>query len=791
MKRLLIFFAMTAVLAAVSCGKEDPGKGTNTSGGSEVSDVEINEISLPVNKLTLSTEHTDGKTLLVTLDPAEASTRLLKVTLSDESVVSWSAVSDGFLFIPKKIGSTQVTIGAKSGPASSVKATVQVVSPEDYANVEIQDITLTGLDSGNELSLNLADDVGKTVGVKLDPSDAGLDMLKITASVADIVSWQLVTGGIRFKPLKKGDTQVSIGPKAGSATIRKVTIHVLEEAEYSDYEISSIKVSPTKAELDDAGALNSAELTLTLEPSAANAEDCRVSSSNGNVVTVERVKGTKKVKLTAIAPGTASIVISPIKGAASKVTVPVTVYGHVTAISPKKTVSEVMNGDVNNFSDYFTIQTTGTLRPDSNPVTYTAVNADYFTIDSAAGKFTAKKATGASKTTSIKAVCGDVSSSVPFNIYDYPTSVEYSIIGAGATSSDGTPCIKKGYTFYIDWEILPETAKQAYASVSKVTNSSGYTSYLEVVETVPYVGKLRTTVTTVNPNNVAMAVVLNPVKYQKNNVSGKAMFYVDEYLPTDVKPGDYVYYDSDTKRFNWSDGGVRTAKTYSWCSPRVEKVSKATKLGTYIGQVYNPVESTVDTWYSKLSRPGFANKGGAHARVVSAKLAHAETWKWSDDKDDLTASAGGHWSINGSAAPSQAKGWPDADKDYSYKLALYNYDIRRGSSHAVKPGYIVHWFDREMFGVAASSMDDWSAVDATYSKLGHTGWMVPSSETGHELINLYPKALHSLENADYKFWTCNQYDKSAAYYVDLVNQKVTYASKTSNDYYYVRPVLWL
>ena len=94
-----------------------------------------------------------------------------------------------------------------------------------------------------------------------------------------------------------------------------------------------------------------------------------------------------------------------------------------------------------------------------------------------------------------------------------------------------------------------------------------------------------------------------------------------------------------------------------------------------------------------------------------------------------------------------------------------------------------------MFGVAASSMDNWSAVDATYSKLGHTGWMVPSSETGHELINLYPKALHSLENADYKFWTCNQNGANEAYYVDLVNQEVPVVSKTSN--YYVRPVLWL
>ena len=148
--------------------------------------MEINEISLPVPKLILSTDHTDGKILLVSLDPADASTQLLKVTLKDDSVVSWSTVAEGILFKPKKIGSTQVTIGAKSGPAASVKATVQVVSPEDYADVEIQTIALTGVESGNELSLNLADEAGKTIGVTLDPKEASLDMLKISAAPTGI-----------------------------------------------------------------------------------------------------------------------------------------------------------------------------------------------------------------------------------------------------------------------------------------------------------------------------------------------------------------------------------------------------------------------------------------------------------------------------------------------------------------------------------------------------------------------------------------------------------------------------
>ena len=90
MKKLFTVIAVS--LLAFACGKEEKGNDSTDNGGhSPLENVEINEISLPVPKLILSTDHTDGKILLVSLDPADASTQLLKVTLKDDSVVSCSS----------------------------------------------------------------------------------------------------------------------------------------------------------------------------------------------------------------------------------------------------------------------------------------------------------------------------------------------------------------------------------------------------------------------------------------------------------------------------------------------------------------------------------------------------------------------------------------------------------------------------------------------------------------------------------------------------------------------------
>ena len=793
-----VFWALfAAAFLSAACGKEEKGNDSTDNGGhSPLENVEINEISLPVPKLILSTDHTDGKILLVSLDPADASTQLLKVTLNDDSVVSWSIVGEGILFKPKIIGSTQVTIGAKSGPAASVKATVQVVSPEDYADVEIQTIALTGLESGNELSLNLADEAGKTIGVTLDPKEASLDMLKISAAPTGIAEWQLVTGGIRFKPVKKGETVVTIAAKSGPAASKKVNIRVLEQAEYSDYDISSIKVSPAKVELDDQGSLASGELTLTLDPSAANSEDLRVSSSNTNVVTVEQVKGTKKLKLTAVSAGSATISLRPIKGSGSTVTVPVTVYGHITGLNVSTTaVVEGVTGDSEVLG--FSYKTTGTLR--TTPAMQYDYDKTYFSLNSDNSSVTFLKGAGAAMIKVVTAKYGEYSAKRSFLIYDLPTGVSYTISGSAVDNSLSIPDIKLDSKAVITWSVLPTTAKQGVDHVS-VDTQNGRTDYVSASSSLSG-GKILTTISADHVYHMPMSVKLYPLNYLKKPTSVQTVsFSVVEYLATEVKPGDYVYYNSSDKRFYWSDGGVRIRKQTSSLSTYfhnslIRPVPKNTSLGTYIGQVYDATAPTGDAEYNKLTKPGFANKNGAHARVVSAKLAYesgesAETWKWTSDPGDVGGSS--NWKINDATAPSQSN-TSEKEKDYSYKLALFWYNIQRGSSYDIRPAYVVNYFDNVTFGVTAfswSGTPSWSTLSSAYSSLGHSGWMLPSYQAASDIVYLGIKVLFSLEDSQKSFWTCIQDGKSNAYKVSSIDGSLTSVSKTSTDVY-IRPILWL
>lgn len=106
-----------------------------------VEDWEITDISLLSRELILSMDHTDGRTLKVTINPSYVTTQMLTVNpLEDDDVVSWSAVKDGILFVPKKIGTTSYKIGAKYGPLAATHrqswVIVKTVSPEDYSNYE-------------------------------------------------------------------------------------------------------------------------------------------------------------------------------------------------------------------------------------------------------------------------------------------------------------------------------------------------------------------------------------------------------------------------------------------------------------------------------------------------------------------------------------------------------------------------------------------------------------------------------------------------------------------------------
>ena len=391
---------------------------------------------------------------------------------------------------------------------------------------------------------------------------------------------------------------------------------------------------------------------------------------------------------------------------------------------------------------------------------------------------------------------------VDLYVYDYPTSVDATFSGTAGTYEEESSAysLKKGNSFTVTWKVLPETAKQdgtvtfetSAATVSSKRSGSNWVTTISVTESST--AKNTFTITPANKNTGSKT-------YNK-------YIYLNDYLSSDIKPGDYVYYNSGTGRFNWSDGGLRCVKQYS---VRMVNQARQSSLGTLIAQVYDENVPTGDAAFNALTKPGFANKNGAHACVLSIKLARegenentVEYWRWSKDKDNVYGMndwKNGPYPLNGG----------ESLKDYSMKLNIIHYNSKSGDSHKIRPGYCVTSFDKVCFG----DIGDVSKY-GTYASLGHTGWMLPLRSSAEIIANyrgnqIYKEIFTKMENVSYtyvnpstgtktemptEYWTAEQCGSDEAYYFSFENASSSMhkAKDPGTDAYakpYIRPILWL
>lgn len=631
MKKILSILSVMLVLFA--CKKEKPADDTPSGGdpstpsGPSVS--EISSITLPSSLLLLDKEKTGGL-LEVKLSPSGCSTEMLNVKVKPEDVVSWSLKENGVFFTPKKIGEASVTLSAKSGPASSVEATVRVLSSEDYAATDINGITINPM----EVYLQEGDTYGKTVTVTLDPPSATTDMLTFSGA-EDIVSVKAESGVLRFTPKKVGTGSVLVKARRGSANPKSIPVVVLSKDAYSDYVIQTVTFSPTSVVVtDEAGADNNqATVHLTISPSGAALKDLIIASADKTVATVSNGDGTNIV-VSGMKPGNTKIIVKGIREGSTTVEIPVTVYGHVTGIDFNAGDKMELVGTTSSPA-YYTLVKTGPLQSDPE-ITWTATGN--LVSVSSTGTVTPKKAGGGSTYDTVKAAIGKISASIKVYVYDYPTRIEYDT-PTGAGEQDGQYYnLKKGETCTITWRVLPSTAKQEYKTI---TLKSGSVDASSCLTTTKVSNGYKTTIKADRVKKESFSLAIDPVNSSKSTTKVEKVIYFSEYYSTDVKPGDYVYYDSSSKRFNWSDGGIRICIDLD--NFRYVTKSKQTSLGTFIGKVYT--ESVPDgdaAWKALSSKPGFKNNAGKHACVLSAYEAHengraVEYWRWSIDSDNVKA----------------------------------------------------------------------------------------------------------------------------------------------------------
>ena len=787
MKRILAFFTILAL--ALSCGKENETNGGGGGGGSkEVESVTIESAST----IRISIENEAGRLLPVTVAPAGCTLNQVKVVVEKEGIIACSLGDGGVRVRPLSIGETKMTVAPKEGPGSAASVTVKVLSAEDYATLEISNIAM-------ESTVTLREGESSIAAVTLTPAEATTDMLKWSGG-EEYVTVSAVEGGLQFVPKKVGNTTVKVEAKKGSATAKTVTVEILDKNAYSEYVITDIKYSPSTVEVKDNGTT---DITLTLAPEAATVTDLSVSSSDNTIAEVTKMGG-KVLRITGKKAGNTKITVKGLRSGSKSIQIPVTVYGHVKGINiTPQTGLEVVKG--NKLKLTAVIETSGKLKSDE---VEWSTDGDMLTLEPYNGSsekscsITGTKAGGASAPAKVTALLDDKSATVNFYVYDYPTGVDATFSGTAGTYEEESSAysLKKGKSYTITWKVLPETAKQegtvtfetSAATVSSKRSGSNWVTTISVTES----------------STAKNTFTISPANKNTGSKTYNKYIYLNDYLSSDIKPGDYVYYNSGTGRFNWSDGGLRCVKQYS---VRMVNQARQSSLGTLIAQVYDENVPTGDAAFNALTKPGFANKNGAHACVLSIKLARegenentVEYWRWSKDKDNvygMTDWNNGPYPLSGG----------EYKKDYSMKLNIIHYNSKSGDSHKIRPGYCVTSFDKVCFG----DIGDVSKY-GTYASLGHTGWMLPLRSSAEIIANyrgnqIYKEIFTKMENVSYtyvnpstgtktemptEYWTAEQCGSDEAYYFSFENASSSMhkAKDPGTDAYakpYIRPILWL
>jgi hypothetical protein len=253
----------------------------------------------------------------------------------------------------------------------------------------------------------------------------------------------------------------------------------------------------------------------------------------------------------------------------------------------------------------------------------------------------------------------------------------------------------------------------------------------------------------------------------------------------DVKPLDYVYYNSSSGKLRSSDGGLRAVWKGSGdgfeyikddVSPASQSNEKCVALVMYLGSIPDSKANT--------ALRGLSNASGTHgfARAISnAPLNSADTFKWSDENDNVDSSdnwKGGssyqtHWNTSNNTPD-----WRNAF-GLTYYAAYYN--NKRGDSHDIKPmKALLKYAETHPVGTPGGDFTDYN----------NTYWVLPTHAKGGYPVVVnnnwyhfqYWKPLFDTNGkkaggaVNCTSWTINTFDAYNAY-----NELGQYKTKTSAE----------
>jgi len=477
------------------------------------------------------------------------------------------------------------------------------------------DVEITSISVPATLSLDSDWTDGVILPVTLSPSEASIENVNAKVDDESVIDVERQQVGFLITPKKIGTAKVTFAPSFGPASAQTCKVSVTEPGVSEAVSINTIKAEKTSVELSDLTANGEGEeilIPVTLTPSNATYSDLSC-SSNDNGVTATLYPGSEGSCYVKIAVEsnpthaqtnvrTAKVTLHAKKGGASDAVISVGVRGHATSFSLgiKNISSEnvedgeihISKGETVDLKPRF--ESTGTMKSDVK-ISYNL--PDDLTVDSnilsVSNSFTP---TTYKSSITLKASFQSFSDEVKVHTYSAPTGMKFD----DHLSVSGH--FKAGTANYIlSITALPETARQGaaqwYYKGSNLKNIS--------VTRTNTVLKLEFNAATSTEDSDRIEFTQNSVKYNWD-------FYVDDFVASDPKVGDYVYRTS-SGGLRVSDGGLRALNS-AWF--RQESVNPDTKSGeTLLGVIFDP---SID-YDSDIPSTMKTAVGGKHLAAVAIK----------------------------------------------------------------------------------------------------------------------------------------------------------------------------
>ena len=666
----------------------------------------------------------------------------------------------------------------------------------------VPEISAITIDPATSIEMDVDWTNGVLISVSIEPSGASMD--DITAEVADesVVSIAKEVSGFRLTPKKEGSTKVTVKATRGPASPKTCDVKVNAKGMTNVVAVTKCELLSSdeldKRTLQDYSQLNGT-FKVKLTPSNAKLWDDMTWSVDKPdwVESIGPQKGMnygdgkygfyvvlKKNSSNATGrTGTMYVNLTPKKGSGS-LKVPITVCGHIYKVEfpvLSSSNSKVENGEVylnggESLTITPTISKTGNLLS-TGGLEFTTPSTNYGISVSSSYSLSVKESPTSWAPSGVILTCKDKSGAISteamkVHTYAKPAGIKIKKV------SDGKTSYVKGDLVKFNVEVSPSTARQKWTSSS---NSAWEVTAMTASQlTIKILGGGK-----VDQHKVWVNSTSN------TSLTDYAYIYIDEYTSGDIKIGDYVVYNSSTKKFRLADGGVRAYASGTWRTSSGNQTlnAKPSLSGSekIVGIVTNKCSdsdaSSLGTSYCKLQ--GFSNVSG-HARMVS--MTDAPSYKWSDgtwEKVDFNEK----WALGSyGSSPDYVPNKSTAVSTYCATKGWISFNALVSATPRIKAVYSI-----------TDSSEGYNKTyplpEGTTSTAGTTTWLLPVGYFDKTETALLNEALVKAGGTKLsgQYWTAcyssSSSDKSKAYYLDISQGYYYLDSRTTS--YKTRPVCYL